>query len=101
MDKTVLSIGIGLIIALIGIIYRSLSLKIENKVDKDLYIQTITSIEKALDKINGTADKLHQVVNDVAAIQDKFLTIKEHDYKCEIAKRDLIARMKNETSVQS
>lgn len=78
----IISIATAIIIGLIGVVYRSLSVGLDKKVDKELYIKTIGSIEAAVQGINGTATTLKHVVENVADIHEKFLTIKEHEYKC-------------------
>lgn len=78
----IISISVAIILALVGIVYRSLSLGLEKKVDKELYIKTIGSIEAAVQGINGTATTLKHVVDNISDIHEKFLTIKEHEYKC-------------------
>jgi hypothetical protein len=83
---TTVGLSVGIICALIGVVYSSLSKQLEKKVDKDLYVQAMQSIEKALDSINGTALTLKNVVQDVSNIQDKFLTKQEHEYICAIEK---------------
>lgn len=85
----VIAILVATIAALVGIAYRALSVKIDAKVDKELYIQTIQSIQKAVDGINGTATMLKSVVENVANIHKDFLTIKEHDYICRLRTAEL------------
>ncbi len=97
-----ISIATAVIIALIGVVYRSLSLGLEKKVDKELYIKTIGSIESAVQGINGTATTLKQVVENVSDIHKTFLTVKEHEYKCtlhamEIENKVLKQRAKRQT----
>ena len=92
---SIILLAIVLIGGLLGVIYKTLNTRIDsniaridNKVDKEVYIQTVDSIHKALDKINGTAEKLHLVVERVSDIQDKYLTIKEHEYICQIKRQN-------------
>ena len=78
---TLIIIALSIIIALIGLIYNALVKRIDTKVDKELYLQTIKNIQEALDKINGIAVTMKQVVHDLTNIQEKFLSIKEYEYK--------------------
>lgn len=80
----IISIATAIIIALIGVVYRSLSIGLEKKVDKELYVKTIGSIETAVQGINGTATTLKHVVENVADIHKTFLTVKEHEYICKL-----------------
>jgi len=85
MTLPILILSVGIIAALLGILYRNLSTRISTKVDKELYLKTVASIEKALESINGTAQTLKTVVESIASIHEKYLTIKEHDYLCALA----------------
>jgi len=95
MDQAVIalvSIGVAIILGLVGVVYKSLSAGLEKKVDKELYIKTIASIETAVQGINGTATTLKSVVESVASIHQTFMTLREHEYICKLNN----ARLENE-----
>ena len=78
----IFGIVILVFLGLIGVIYRSLITKINEKVDREMYIQSIDHIQKALEKINGAAETLKQIGKDV--IQKDFLTKNEYELRSEI-----------------
>jgi hypothetical protein len=85
---SILILGLATLFSLLGIIYRSMIKKIETldikKVDKDLYKETLSHLQKAVDGINGTAATLKTVVDSISNIQEEFLTLKEHNYMCRL-----------------
>ena len=80
----ILGIVIIIFMALVGTVYKSLSAKIDTKVDHDLYIKTISTIEKALEKINGAAATLERIGIEVRNIQTEFMTRKDFEYEMKI-----------------
>ena len=95
INATILiSLGIvllGVITALIGIIYRSIAVRIDGKVSMERYTEAMTHINKALDAINGTAATIKRIENTVnkleEKIEDKYLTIREHELTCAALRR--------------
>lgn len=82
---------LGIIIALIGIIFRAINIRIDGKVGMDKYMEAMTHINKALDAINGTAATIKRIENTVnkleTKIEDKYLTIREHELTCAALRR--------------
>lgn len=80
------TIGSAIIVGLVGLVYRILNIKVDSKVDKELYLQTIGTIQKSVEGINGTAKELKDIAAHLSDIDnkldEKFLTIKEHEYLC-------------------
>ena len=87
----------AVLFALIGLVWRNLNTHVEKKVDTtshedlekkvdtkldaELYKETMLHIQKAVDGINGTAQTLKTLANDIAAIQEKFMTRKDFEYE--------------------
>jgi len=102
MERTLIITGTGIVIALIGLIWRNLSSQVEKKLDKalhndlerkvdgkldtQLYTETMIHIQKAVDGINGTAQTLKVLALDIAKIQETFVTKKDlriHELECD------------------
>ena len=87
----------GGLIALIGLVWRNLNAhvekkvnttshddlekKVDNKLDTELYTETMTHIRKAVDGINGTAQTLKTLADDIVTINRENITRKEFDYE--------------------
>ena len=87
----------GGLIALIGLVWRNLNAhvekkvnttshddlekKVDNKLDAELYTETMTHIRKAVDGINGTAQTLKTLADDIVTINRENITRKEFDYE--------------------
>ena len=94
---TLISILGGGLIALIGLVWRNLNAHVEKKVnmtshddlekkvngklDTELYQETMVHIKKAVDGINGTAQTLKVLANDIITINRENITRKEFDYE--------------------
>jgi len=92
-----ISILAAALAGLIGLVYRNLNARVENKLGKDshdelvklvegkmdtqLYKETMVHIQKAVDGINGTAQTLRSLAKDITEIQDKFMTSKDFQYE--------------------
>ena len=89
-------LGAG-ILALVGLVWRNLSAHVEKKVntdshndlekkvdtklDAELYQETMVHIKKAVDGINGTAQTLKILADDIITINRENITRKEFDYE--------------------
>jgi len=87
----------GGLIALIGLVWRNLNAhvekkldtsshndlekKVDGKLDAQLYNETMIHIKKAVDGINGTAQTLKVLANDIITINKNNITRKEFDYE--------------------
>jgi len=85
----------GGLIALIGLVWRNLNAhvekkldtsshndlekKVDGKLDAQLYNETMIHIKKAVDGINGTAQTLKVLANDIITINQNNITRKEFD----------------------
>ena len=99
----------GGLIALIGLVWRNLSAHVEKKVsmtshddlekkvngklDADLYKETMTHIQKAVDGINGTAQTLRALADDIIIINKNNITRKEFDYELRLHRSECPAIM--------
>ena len=91
---SILSAGL---MALIGLVWRNLNRHVEKKVnvtshddlekkvdgklDAELYQETMVHIKKAVDGINGTAQTLRTLADDIITINRENITRKEFDYE--------------------
>ena len=82
---------LGVFVTLIGIIFRAINIRIDGKVSMEKYMEAMTHINKALDAINGTAATIKRIENTVnkleEKIEDKYLTIREHELTCAALRR--------------
>lgn len=90
---TIILVAMGVIISLIGLVYKTLSNKVDEKLDKDLYAQNMLHLEKMVDGINGTAATLKTMALEINKIQNTFLT--EKDFQAAMKIHDLECGKKN------
>jgi len=80
--RVVITIISIIIIGLIGVVYKTLSGKIDSKLEKEIYTESISHIKDAVSGINGTAKELRNLALGIAEIKSQFLEIK--DFRAEM-----------------
>ena len=85
---TIISISSVIIVGLIGLIWKNLSNRVDAKIDRREYVETMKHIQKAVDGINGTAAALKHLAEEITKIQEKFMLVKDFEYEMKLHKSE-------------
>jgi hypothetical protein len=83
-DQRLVGIALALIIGLIALVWRNMSKRVDEKLDKELYNTTMIHVKKAVEGINGTAQTLQTLADNITEIQKGFLTKRDFQYALKI-----------------